>query len=348
MFYHRGVADLPGFETPKKGFEQAKLLELRRQRFDTPELRGIELIEVEAKTVINHVPGDRLPFNWTINPYRGCSHACVYCFARATHWFLNMGAGKDFESKILVKVNVVEVLRAQLAARRWKGDHIAMGTNTDPYQAAEGRYRLMPGIIQAMIDYRNPFSILTKGTMLLRDLDLLCAAADVVDVHTSYSIGTLDEKAWRLAEPGTPHPRKRIEAVAQLNRAGIPCGVLMAPILPGINDDPETMKRTAEAAINAGATHVYPILLHLRPRVKEVFMEWLEREFPGLVPRYEEMYRGRAYASSEERNANTGAVDAALRGIQQPASTQGRFRRRDAQPPPQEQPVVGEQLSLIG
>jgi DNA repair photolyase len=348
MFYDPRVADLPGFEAPKKGFEQARLIELRRRHFDTPRLRGMEFIEVEARTVINHVPGDRLPFNWTINPYRGCSHACVYCFARATHWFLDMGAGKDFETRILVKVNVVEVLRAQLGARRWKGEHTAMGTNTDPYQAAEGKYRLMPGIIQALIDYRNPFSILTKGTMLLRDLDLLCAAAEVVDVHTSFSIGTLDEKAWRLAEPGTPHPRKRIDAVARLNRAGIPCGVLMAPILPGINDDPKTLRRTAEAAVNAGATHVYPILLHLRPRVKEVFMDWLEREYPGLVPRYEEIYRGRAYAPAAERRANTATVDAALRGIGRPASSQGRFRRRHLQPPPPPALMAGEQLSLIG
>ncbi|MFN2464567.1 MAG: radical SAM protein [Candidatus Dormibacteria bacterium] len=303
--------ELPGFEQPRGGFEQARLLELRRRTFDVSALRGIEFIEVEARTVINHVPGERLPFSWTINPYRGCSHACVYCFARATHWFLNLGAGRDFETKILVKVNVVEVLRAQLAARRWKGEQIAMGTNTDPYQAAEGQYRLMPGILRALIDFRNPFSILTKGTMLLRDLDLLCAAAQVTDVRTSYSIGSLDEHAWRLAEPRTPHPRKRLEAVAELNRSGIPCGVLMAPILPGINDDPETLKRTAEAAVMAGATHVYPILLHLRPRVKEVFMDWLGREFPGLVPRYEEMYGGGAYASAAQRRAVVVSVDGA-------------------------------------
>ena len=343
------MTDLPGFEPARKGFEQAKLIELRRRSFDTPQLRGIDFIEVEARTVINHVPGDRLPFNWTINPYRGCSHACVYCFARATHWFLDMGAGRDFETKILVKVNVAEVLRAQLAARRWKGEHIAMGTNTDPYQAAEGKFRLMPGILRALTDFRNPFSILTKGTMLLRDLDHLCTAAEVTEVHTSYSIASLDERAWRLAEPGTPHPRKRIEAVAQLNRAGIPCGVLMAPILPGINDDPEMLKRTAEAAVDAGATHVYPILLHLRPRVKEVFMEWLEREFPGLVPHYEDMYRGRAYAGAADQQANSARVNAILQAIPRPVPRESLPRWRPAGrvagaaiPPPT------EQLSLIG
>jgi DNA repair photolyase len=344
------VAQLPGFEPPKQGFEQARLIELGRRSFDTPQLRGIEFIEVEAKTVLNHVPGDRLPFNWTINPYRGCSHACVYCFARATHWFLDLGAGRDFETKILVKVNVVEVLRAQLAARRWKGEHIAMGTNTDPYQAAEGKFRLMPGIIRALTDFRNPFSILTKGTMLLRDLDLLCAAAEVTDVHASYSIGSLDERAWRLAEPGTPHPRKRIEAVAQLNRVGIPCGVLMAPILPGINDQPDVLKRTAEAAVNAGATHVYPILLHLRPRVKEVFMEWLEREFPGLVPRYEDMYRGRAYADAAAQQANSARVNAILRAAPRTGSarTPSRWRPRTGVGASAGPAQPAEQLSLIG
>ncbi|MFN2465626.1 MAG: radical SAM protein [Candidatus Dormibacteria bacterium] len=338
------MTDLPGFEAPRKGFEQARLMELRRRSFDTPGLRGIEFIEVEAKTVINHVPGNRLPFRWTINPYRGCSHACVYCFARATHWFLDMGAGGDFESKILVKVNVAEVLRAQLAARRWKGEHIAMGTNTDPYQAAEGRYRLMPGILRALIDFRNPFSILTKGTMLLRDVDLLCAAAEVTEVHTSYSVASLDERAWRLAEPGTPHPRKRLEAVAALNGAGIPCGVLMAPILPGINDEPEMLKRTAEAVVAAGATHVYPILLHLRPRVKEVFMEWLEREFPSLVPRYDQMYGGRAYAVSADQKATSSAVGQALRGSSRARPTPSRWSGRDRPLAPRA--AAAEQLPL--
>ncbi len=246
------------FSRPRpSSVEQAQLFELRRTTFDTPELRGLEFIEVEAKTVLNHVAGDRLPFSWTINPYRGCSHACVYCFARATHTFLGMNPGRDFETRIVVKVNVAEVLRAQLARKRWRGEHVAMGTNTDPYQAAEGRYRLMPGILRALRDFGNPFSILTKGTMILRDLPLLVEASEVAEVHTSLSIGTVDEAAWRATEPGTPAPRKRLEAVRQLNDAGIPCGVLMAPILPGITDDADLLRRTASAAVEAGATHVY-------------------------------------------------------------------------------------------
>ncbi|MEA2550400.1 MAG: hypothetical protein QOE25_169, partial [Actinomycetota bacterium] len=167
-----------------------ELFEIARRTFDTPEFRGIECIESEAKSIINHVPGNSVPFDWTINPYRGCTHACTYCFARPTHEFLEMNAGRDFETKIVVKVNAPEVLRRQLAAKRWNGEHIAMGTGTDPYQRVEGRYRLMRGIIEALIDYRNPFSILTKGTLILRDLDLLLLASEVTSVSAAFSIGT--------------------------------------------------------------------------------------------------------------------------------------------------------------
>jgi DNA repair photolyase len=338
------------FSRPRAGAElQGSLFELRRTRHDTPELRGMEFIEVEARTVLNHVPGNRLPFSWTINPYRGCSHACVYCFARPTHAFLDLGIGRDFETRIVVKVNVAEVLRAQLARPSWKGEHVAMGTNTDPYQAAEGRYRLMPGVLRALVDFRNPFSVLTKGTMLLRDLDLLLAAAEVADVHTSYSIGTIDEDAWRRTEPGTPHPRKRVEAVRTLNQAGIPCGVLMAPILPGISDHPDQLRATAEAVLAAGATHVYPILLHLRPGVREEYMGWLQREYPGLVGDYEDLYHGRVYATPADRGVLDAKMRAALEGLPAPRRTPGRFagRRRWMGREAPTPPAPGEQLALI-
>jgi DNA repair photolyase len=291
-----------------------QLFEIARRRFDTPEFRGIEFIEAECKTIINPVPGNYLPFRYSINPYRGCSHACHYCFARPTHTFLDMNAGRDFETKIVVKVNAPEVLRRQLAAKRWKGDGIAMGTNTDPYQRAEGRYRLMTGIIGALTDYRNPFSILTKGTLILRDLELLVEAARVTDVSTAFSIGTLDEDAWRRSEPGTPHPRKRIDAVRALNEAGIPCGVLMAPILPGITDHPRQLREVVAAAIDAGATHVSPILLHLRPGVREEFLPWLEDNYPELVSRYEELYP-RPYAPKGEQEALGRRVSSIVRGL---------------------------------
>src|SRR5436190_316642 len=307
------------------------LFEVARRTFDTPEFRGIEFIESECKTIINAVPGNALPFNWTINPYRGCSHACTYCFARPTHTYLDMNAGEDFESKIVVKVNAPQVPRRQLAAKRWKGETIAMGTNTDPYQRAEGRYRLMPEIIRALTDYRNPFSILTKGTLILRDIGLLQAAAEVTDVSTAFSIGTLDEEVWRRTEPGTPHPRKRVEAVGELNRSGIPCGVLVAPVLPGISDSPRQLRQVVEACIDAGATHVSPILLHLRPGVREEFMPWLQEAYPDLVPRYEQIYT-RAYGPNADRKALGARVDGIVRalGVLRPleASTNERFRRK--------------------
>jgi DNA repair photolyase len=307
-----------------------QLFEIARRRVDTPEFRGIEFIEVECKTILNRVPGTYLPFKWTINAYRGCSHACSYCFARPTHTFLEMDAGRDFETKLVVKVNAAEVLRRQLASTRWKGETVAMGTNTDPYQRAEGRYRLMPRIVEALRDYRNPFSILTKGTLILRDLDLLVEASDVTDVAAAFSIGTLDEAVWRTSEPGTPHPRKRIEAVAALNAAGIPTGVLMAPILPGISDRPEQLRAVAEAAIDAGATHVSPILLHLRPGVREEFMPWLAERYPDLVARYETMYR-RPYAPAEDRKGlgrTVGRIVDELGGVR-PAARPERWSRRD-------------------
>ncbi len=326
--------------------QKDSLFEVARRTFDTPEFRGITFIEAEAKTIINHVPGNAMPFSWTINPYRGCSHACTYCFARVTHTYMDMSAGKDFETKIVVKINAPEVLRAQLRSRRWHGDHIAMGTATDPYQRAEGRYQLMRGIITALIDYRNPFSILTKGTLILRDLDLLKEAAKATDVSTAFSIGTLDEDAWRASEPGTPHPRARMDAVAALNDAGIPCGVMLAPILPGITDAPEKMRAVVEAAIAAGATHVTPILLHLRPVVREEYMGWLQATHPTLVTRYEHMYARSAYGPKEDRNAlgrTVGKLVAAAGGIKPRARIAARFARQRRT----KEPAKPKQLTLI-
>jgi DNA repair photolyase len=222
------------------------------------------------------------------------------CFARPTHEYLGLNAGDDFEKRIVVKVNAVERLRAELASKRWKGEHIAMGTNTDPYQRCEGKYRLTRGIIEELGAARNPFSILTKGTLILRDLDVLTAAAKKTDVRASFSIGTLDERVWRTSEPGTPHPRKRVEAVAKLNEAGIPCGVLVAPILPGLSDAPEQIEEVVKAVLDAGAVSVSAIVLHLRPGVREQFMPWLESVRPDLLPRYAQLYP-RSYAPKSEQ-----------------------------------------------
>ena len=243
---------------------------------------------------------------------------------------MDMNAGRDFETKIVVKVNAPEVLRSQLASKRWKGEHIAMGTATDPYQRAEGRYKLMPGIITALTEKRNPFSILTKGTLLLRDLDLLVDAAKVTDVSTAFSIPTLDDDAWRTSEPGTPHPRSRMDAVAKLNDAGIPCGVMLAPIMPGITDDPRKMREVVRVAIDAGATHISPILLHLRPVVRENFMEWLASTYPNLVTRYEAMYGTSPYASPADRKNNSATVNRLVReagGVRPRPGVAARFHR---------------------
>lgn len=311
-----------------------QLFEVARRTFDTPGFRGIECIEVEARSVINRVPRGPMPFNWTINPYRGCSHACVYCFARPTHTYLDMDAGRDFETKIVVKVNAAEVLRRELAAPRWKGEHIAMGTGTDPYQRAEGRYRLMRAIIEALIDYRNPFSILTKGTLITRDLDLLVEARRVADVSAAFSIGTLDEDVWRETEPGTPSPRARIEALRMLVDAGIPTGVLMAPILPGISDRPEQMRAVVEASLEAGATHVLPIMLHLRPGVREEFLPWLREHHPDLEGRYRNLY-ATPYGPKAARQALSRRVRGLVadRDRRLGRGTSARFAARAVRPP---------------
>ncbi|MEU8568539.1 Rv2578c family radical SAM protein [Streptomyces pathocidini] len=265
--------------------------------FDTPEFRGITFHEIRARTIVNRVPGaSRMPFEWTVNPYRGCTHACVYCFARKTHGYLDLDTGAGFDSQIVVKVNAPDLLRRELASRRWQGEHIAMGTNVDCYQRAEGRYGLMPGILAALRDYANPFSILTKGTLILRDLELLRQAAAVTDVGTSVSVGFLDRELWRTVEPGTPSPERRLEVCRTLTANDIPCGVLMAPVIPFLGDSPGQLRATVRAIAAAGATSVTPLVLHLRPGAREWFMAWLARHHPQLVRRYETMYADSAYA----------------------------------------------------
>jgi DNA repair photolyase len=283
------------------------------RHFDAPEALDMRFYEVRARSALNRVPArSRMPFRWTINPYRGCSHACVYCFARPTHRYLGFDAGRDFEREIVVKVNVPEVLRVELARPSWKREHVALGTNTDPYQWVEGRYRLMEGIWEAMRDAAggagNPCSVLTKSPLLLRDLPLMLEIARRTTIGASLSIPTLDERAWRATEPHTPNPRARLEAVAELNRAGIPTGVLIAPLMPGINDAPEQLEPLLQGAIDAGATHIGGVALHLRRDVKDIFMEWLRTQRPELVQRYEDLYRHGAYAPGEERKRLAGLV----------------------------------------
>ena len=296
------------------------------RRFDAPEALDMRFYEIRAKSALNRVPkASQMPFRWTINPYRGCSHACVFCFARPTHAYLGFNAGRDFEREIVVKVNAPEVVRAELGRRSWKGEHVAMGTNTDPYQWVESRYKLMPGIWEAMRDARNPCSILTKSPLLLRDLGLLQEIAAVTDIHANLSIPTLDPKAWRATEPHTPHPQARLEAVAELNRAGIPCGVLIAPLMPGINDAPEQVEPLLEAAAEAGATGIGGIALHLRGEVRQIFFDWLRSYRPDLLPLYEELYARGAYAPASERRRLAELVR------REETSWPSRFRDRDGE-----------------
>ena len=265
--------------------------------FDTPGFRGMTFFEVHARSIINQVPpASRMAFRWTINPYRGCSHSCSYCFARNTHKYLDMDSGHDFNSRIVVKMNAPQLARKELAAPKWQGEHVAMGTNVDCYQRAEGRYRLMPGIIEALRDAANPFSILTKGTLILRDLDLLAEAAEVTDVGLNVSVGFVDKEISRSVEPGTPSPERRLGVCAALNERGLRCGVLMGPVLPFLTDSPAQLDRTVRLAAEAGAVHVTPIVLHLRPGAREWFLRWLGENFPGLLDAYRGMYGRGAYA----------------------------------------------------
>ncbi len=272
------------------------------RHFEAPEAISTNFYEVRAKSILNKVPeASRMPFRWTINPYRGCTHACKFCFARPTHTYLGFNAGRDFEREIVVKVNAPELLRVELARPSWKGEHVALGTNTDPYQWVEGRYRLMPDIWQAMLEARNPCSVLTKSPLLLRDLPVLSALAATTEFSAAVSVPTIDERAWRQSEPHTPNPRARLEAIAELTRAGIRTGVLIAPLMPGINDAPEQVARILEQASEAGASYVTGIALHLRGEVRGVFFEWLAEHRPDLVARYKRLYRNGAYAPVEER-----------------------------------------------
>jgi DNA repair photolyase len=236
------------------------------------------------------------------------------CFARPTHEYLDFNAGRDFEKEIIVKVNVPEVLRAELARPSWKGEHVAMGTNTDPYQWVEGRYKLMRGIWEAMRDFSNPCSILTKSPLLLRDSDLLCQIAERTQVSACFSVPTLDEKTWRSTEPHTPNPRARLEAVAELNRLGIPTGILIAPLMPGINDSREQVEKIVALATEAGAVHIGGITLWLRGSVKDVFFEWLREYRPDLVERYERLYARGAYLPADERRTIEAAAGAPWAG----------------------------------
>ena len=272
------------------------------------------------------------------------------CFARNSHTYLDLDAGADFDTKVVVKVNAPELVRKKMASPTWAGEHIAMGTNVDCYQRAEGRYRLMPGIIGALKDAANPFSILTKGTLILRDIDLLAEAAEITDVGLNVSAGFIDKELWRSVEPGTPAPARRLEACATLNERGLRCGVLMGPVVPFLSDSPAQLDAAVSQIAAAGATHVMPIVLHLRPGTREWFFRWLGAYHPGLVGRYLDLYGQSAYAPKSYQARIAGQVRelADKHGVGRPRPGYGHGRRpARGQPAAVLSPAYSEQLTLL-
>lgn len=269
----------------------------------TPQFDGITFHEVLCKSAINKIPNAAmLPFSYTVNGYRGCSHACRYCFARPTHEYLEFDPGNDFDTEIVVKTNVADVLRRELHRPSWQRETIALGTNTDPYQRAEGRYSLMPGIIGALADSGTPFSILTKGTLLRRDLPLLAAAALSVPISLAVSLAVADPDVHRDVEPGTPSPQARLALIAAIREAGFDCHVMVAPVLPHLTDSTEHLDALLGEISAAGATRVTVFGLHLRGSTRGWFMSWLARSHPELVGRYRELYRRGAYLPADYRD----------------------------------------------
>ncbi len=310
------VLPLPGLNTAIRG---------HLRTVTTPDFAGIRFHEVISRSALNKVPGGSpMPFRWTINPFRGCSHACVYCFARGTHRYLELDTGAGFDQDIVVKVNLVEVLRRELARASWQREHVAMGTNTDPYQRAEGRYRLMPGVIKVLADSGTPLSILTKGTLMRRDLALLASAARSVPVGLGVSIAIWDDALHRSLEPGAPDPRSRLDLVRAIRDRGLPCGVFLAPVLPWLTDSARQLEHAVSMVAAAGADGMTVVPLHLRPGAREWFFSWLEREHPMLVPRYRRLYEGRSTASTDYRRQLARRVAPLLEryGLQRPPKTE--------------------------
>jgi DNA repair photolyase len=268
-----------------------------------PQFDGITFHEVLCKSALNKIPdAAALPFRYTVNGYRGCSHACRYCFARPTHEYLDFDCGNDFDTQVVVKTNVAEVLRRELRRPSWRRDTVALGTNTDPYQRAEGRYALMPGIIAALSESGTPLSILTKGTLLRRDLPLIAAAAGQVPVSVAVSLAVGDAELHRDVEPGTPTPQARLGLIAAIRGAGLDCHVMVAPVLPHLTDSVEHLDALLGDIAAAGASSVTVFGLHLRRSTRGWFMSWLARSHPDLVGRYRELYRRGAYLPPSYRD----------------------------------------------
>ena len=287
-----GQAVAAGDDGALPGLERIGLVRSVRM----PQFDGITFHEVLCKSALNKVPAaSSLPFRYTVNAYRGCSHACRYCFARPTHEYLDFDTGQDFDRELVVKTNVAEVLRRELFRRSWARETVALGTNTDPYQRAEGRYALMPGIIAALADSGTPFSILTKGTLLRRDLPLIAGAAEKVGGSVSVSLAVLDAELHRSVEPGTPTPAARLELISAITRAGLDCHVMVAPVLPYLTDSAQQLNELLGRIAAAGASGVTVFGLHLRGATRGWFLAWLASAYPDLLPKYRELYGRGAY-----------------------------------------------------
>ncbi len=310
----------------------------------TPKFEGITFHEVMCKSALNKVPKSAagLPFQYTVNAYRGCSHACRYCFARPTHEYLEFDCGRDFDTQIVVKTNVAEVLRRELRRPSWTRETVALGTNTDPYQRAEGRYALMPGIIAALRDSRTPLSILTKGTLLRRDLPLLVDTAQRVRVGVAVSLAVADPDLHAEVEPGTPTPQARLALISAVRAAGLDCHVMVAPVLPHLTDSEEHLDALLGGIAAAGATSATVFGLHLRGTTRGWFMDWLARTRPDLVGPYRSLYRRGAYLPAEYRAMLQGRV-APLVAKHRLAGDSSAFR--EVAPPPQ--PVAAYQPALF-
>jgi DNA repair photolyase len=291
----------------------------------------VEYREEPCRSALNRVQG--MPFRWSLNPYMGCAHRCTFCYVRAFEARADRPADDRYGTSIRVKTNVAEVLRRELARASWEREPVAIGAATDPYQPAEGRYRLTRGCIEALADAANPFAIITRGPLIVRDLDVLAAAARTADVSVTFSIPTLDLDIWRRTEPGTAPPQQRLRALERLVDAGIRTGVGMAPILPGLTDRPELLADVVRAARSAGATGIWSNLLYLKPGTREHFLDALERDWPELLPEYERLYARRAYLPAEE----TRPVREQVRALARSHGIRDRRRVRLEPPPEPEQ-----------
>jgi DNA repair photolyase len=306
-----------------------------------PRLVDVEYLEQPCKSALNRVKG--MPFKWSLNPYMGCEHRCAFCYVRAFELRAERPSDDRYGRSVRVKTNVAEVLRRELSRAGWKKESVAVGAATDPYQPAEGRYRLTRGCLQAFADHATPVGLITRGPMIVRDADVLTQLARSADLTVNFSIPTLDDDIWRRTEPGTAHPRQRLRAIERLAAAGIRVGVGMAPILPGLSDRPDLLETVVRAARDAGAVSIWANLLYLREGTREHFLEVLGRHWPELLPQYQAEYQGRGYLPKERVEPVQRTVRELARQLEVGAGPRQHLAPAPLPPPP----APPQQLSLI-